>query len=94
MQPDIADAEAVDPVDPVGIAESGDPDEELPDEDGLDLEIDLDLPAAPASAVAASQEPLLDLQSAIEKVPAGLREEMETVLRAEFREVIRWKAPK
>ena len=35
--------------------------------------------------------PLMDLETAVEQVPAALRKEMEDLLRAEFREVIRWK---
>jgi hypothetical protein len=94
VEPDIGEVESIDPVDVVDAPDPGDPDEERPDEEGLDLEIALDLPQEPAAAAAVSQEPLLDLQSAIERVPSGLRKEMEQVLRAEFREVIRWKAPK
>lgn len=37
--------------------------------------------------------PLLDLASAIDQIPSGLRKEMEDLLRADFREVIRWTPP-
>jgi len=45
----------------------------------------------PEEESAGDSAPLLDLQSAVSQVPEDLRKEMEKYLRAEFREVIRWK---
>ena len=76
--------------DPDGsLDESGE--SELPGEEIFDLPEDLkeEIQTSPSS-----EEPLLDLEMAIEKVPASLRKEMEDLLRAEFREVVRWKEPK
>jgi hypothetical protein len=33
----------------------------------------------------------MELNTAVEQIPEGLRKEMADLLRAEFREVIRWK---
>ncbi|NDV60939.1 hypothetical protein G0Q06_00580 [Puniceicoccales bacterium CK1056] len=97
------------PDEPVSVAavESADvPDEAqaLPDEletpalddveDPADFEEEANESELPGEEIFDVREPLLDLESAIEKVPASLRKEMEDLLRAEFREVIHWQEPK
>jgi hypothetical protein len=80
----------VDPDDEADLLEETE-ETELPTEEIFDLKVDLKEETVSDTA---NKEPLLDLQSAIELVPAELRKEMANLLRAEFHEVIRWKAPK
>lgn len=51
-------------------------------------------PCDPSELSGSSDEPLLELEEAVARVPAGLRKEMEELLRAEFREVWRWQPPR
>ena len=46
--------------------------------------------ASPVAETAPAQG-MLKLKEAVERIPAALRKEMEDQLRAEFREVKRWK---
>lgn len=83
----------------------GDPEadrEEMPDMEDSPTEPELE-PAAPEADEAAvdtdeaapdADEPLLDLQAAVAQIPEDLRKEMADLLRADFREVIRWKPPR
>lgn len=50
---------------------------------------EVDVPAGPDDS--SGDVPLMDLNTAVEQIPEGLRKEMADLLRAEFREVIRWK---
>jgi hypothetical protein len=47
-------------------------------------------PAA-AKVKAEADESLLALEAAVDRVPESLRQEMADLLRAEFREVVRWR---
>lgn len=78
-----AEAEKTEPPEP----------EETFEEDPLEG-IEFIEPAAPAADAVDEGEvvPLLDLDRAVEQIPEKLRQEMADLLRAEFREVIRWKA--
>ena len=68
------------------------PDPDSFEEDPLEGFEFSDPPVRPSRDTRASDEaPLMDLDTAIEQIPAELRKEMEELLRAEFREVIRWK---
>ncbi len=78
--------------------------EEFSERDADDFSIDdpepdypaADLPLAEAAEVSspAGDAPLLSLEEAVAQVPAELRQQMEELLRAEFREVLRWTPPK
>lgn len=48
------------------------------------------LPVEEVRSAPDSQAALLDLATAVQRIPPELRQEMEQLLRAEFREVIRW----
>jgi hypothetical protein len=45
----------------------------------------------PAAGKAEPDESLLELEAAVNRVPESLRKEMADLLRAEFRQVIRWR---
>ena len=50
-------------------------------------------PVAGTGPVRGEDEALLGLDEAVQRVPEELRREMETLLRADFREVQRWTPP-
>lgn len=84
------------PVAQEALTESGDSDDaELAQEDpleGLEFTEEAEEPQEPEAA--GTEEPLMDLNAAVEQIPEALRKEMADLLRAEFREVIRWKPEK
>lgn len=47
----------------------------------------------PEVEAAADEEPLLDLETAVKQISPALREEMASLLKAEFRTVIRLEMP-
>jgi hypothetical protein len=73
--------------------DSDDPDEvEEAQEDPLEGFEFIEPAEVPArSGKPAEETPLMDLNAAVEQIPEVLRKEMADLLRAEFREVIRWK---
>ncbi|HKJ89539.1 MAG TPA: hypothetical protein VJ960_00285 [Oceanipulchritudo sp.] len=50
-------------------------------------------PPPEVEEAAADEEPLLDLETAVKQISPALREEMATLLKAEFRTVIRLERP-
>lgn len=69
-----------------------DADWDVPDELSPDLvEAPPPLPSRSIQVAESPQTDLLSLEAALEKIPPSLRRELEDQLRAEFREVRRWK---
>lgn len=68
------------------------PDEELAGEEEPEAEEPAPVVAKSKDDVASADKiKLLSLEDAVERVPESLRKELAEVLRAEFREVRRWK---
>ncbi|MFO7725907.1 MAG: hypothetical protein R6V45_10195 [Oceanipulchritudo sp.] len=61
---------------------------EAPAEDGGDLPEEDAVHERPSSGIE-EEEPLMDLETAVKQISPALREEMATLLKAEFRAVIR-----
>lgn len=55
------------------------------------VDVEPEKPVVPHEVEMAPSQDGLNLQEAIDRIPAALRKEMEDQLRAEFREVRRWK---
>ena len=81
-----------------GIPEEGpdsDPDDFSMDDMTPDYRVaDLPMEEEMVAGNAPEDTPLLSLDEAVGRIPEELRQRMEDLLRAEFREVLRWTPPK